>query len=187
MIRAYWDSIEYIARYRYPSQWEDMFQVGLMGLMKALKRLDRDRVKSLDAWVFLNVRGMMFNVRQFPETLSLNESSAEGEEYIDLFEADDDSTKVLVDDLLSILPKREAFIIRMIHFRGYQRTELGKMFGLSSMRIGQLEKRALNQLGVALVSTLDTRENSVASRGGRGHVKHVQTICADTYALPLAA
>lgn len=166
-------------------------QLGLMGVVKAIKNVDRDRVKSLDAWVYLNAKGMMFNARQFPDCASLNEiAMSRGDdpvEYIDLLPSEDDNTEVLVDDLLNQLPKREAFIIRMIHFRGYRRTELGKMFNISSMRIGQLEQQGLKRLGVALVSTLDTRDDSVASRGERGHVKHAQTISADSDALLLAA
>jgi RNA polymerase sigma factor (sigma-70 family) len=167
-----------------------MLQLGLMGVVKAAKNVNPDRVKSLDAWVFLNAKGMMFNARQFPECLSLNAVVSNDEEehveFIDLLPSEDDNTEVLVDNLFSALPKREAFILRMIQ-RGYLRTEIARMFNLSSMRIGQLEKRGLERLGVALVSTLDTRDDSVASRGERGHVKHAQTISADDSALLLAA
>ena len=137
LIKAYWDSIDYIAWARFPKQREDMFQWGMIGLLKAIDKIDIERVKSVDAWVYLNVRGSMLNARQFKTTVSLDDE----ENFIHpaVFDEYDEG-------LLDSLPKREALIVRLIHLENYKRTEVAKMFNLSSMRIGQLEKRALEKL-----------------------------------------
>ncbi len=147
LVKAYWKSIEGISFHRYPKQQEDMFQFGMMGLLKAIDKVDRERVKSLDAWVFLNVRGMMFNARQFKPTVSLDAKIDEYEDeptaFLDLLEAEDSMDDLEVADYLKSLPRREASILQLIHVHGFKRTEIGRAMGLSSMRVGQLEKRAI--------------------------------------------
>lgn len=153
LVEAYWKSIEYIAWRDYPYNCEDMFQVGMIGLLKAIRRLDRDRVKSLDAWVFLNVRSVMRNERKFPSTESLDvevERRAPGH-YAKLITFKDqlvaeDHYDLELNETLDTLPTREALILRLIHLENYKKTEIAKMFDLSSMRIGQLEQQALNRL-----------------------------------------
>jgi len=151
LCRAYEKSIQYIAYDRFRDQYEDMTQVGMMGLLKAIERLDLSRVKSLDAWVFLNVRGMMLNVTRPKPTESLDfmiEQFGEGS-FLSLVA--DDANDVYANDLLDALPDREAFIIRAIHLMKYNRREVGRLLNLSSMRIGQLEQRGLATLRSALI------------------------------------
>lgn len=72
LIRAYWKSINVIAWDLFPRQQEDMVQVGMIGLLNALDKLDVDRVKSLDAWVHLNARGEMLKARRFKPTFNID-------------------------------------------------------------------------------------------------------------------
>jgi RNA polymerase sigma factor (sigma-70 family) len=72
LVKAYWDSISYLAHAKYPRHKEDYFQIGMMGLLKAIDRIDPKRVKSKDAWVWLNVKGMMYNARNWRQDLSLD-------------------------------------------------------------------------------------------------------------------
>jgi len=72
LIKAYWDSIQYMAWDFNERNQDDLFQVGLLGLIKAAKTVDVKRVRSLDAWVFLNVRGAMRNLRRFKQDYSLD-------------------------------------------------------------------------------------------------------------------
>lgn len=149
LIKAYMVSIRVIAL-DFPQEHEDMIQIGLMGLMKALRRLDRNRVKSLDAWVFLNVRSMMRNARKFKPCGSIEalEDLASFEELnnfkatVKLPATEDEEP----NDMLDALPKREALIIRLIHLENYKRTEVAQMFGITSARIGQLEQQGLQRL-----------------------------------------
>src|SRR6188472_1821937 len=84
LVLAYWNSIQYIAWSKYRNQKEDMFQWGMIGLLKAIRTVDPKRVRSLDAWVWLNVKGMMDNYfkptpdhdwldRQVTETMTLSD------------------------------------------------------------------------------------------------------------------
>jgi hypothetical protein len=74
LVKAYWSSVANISwQYSYRQEKDDMFQVGMIGLLNALDRLDVRRVKSLDAWVYLNVRSAMRNARMFPATESFDE------------------------------------------------------------------------------------------------------------------
>jgi len=146
LVKAYWNSVRYIAWSRFPDQEEDMFQVGMIGLLKGIDRIDPKRVKSKDAWIFLNVRGMILNITQPKKTESLNEMLNEDTEFLEMLPAKEEDTDFEVDDILSCLPPREARIIKLVHVEQYKRTEVAKMFGVSSMRIGQLEKRALDKL-----------------------------------------
>jgi RNA polymerase sigma factor (sigma-70 family) len=93
IVKAYWKSIEYIAWSRYRNQKEDMFQWGMIGLLKAIRTVDVTKVKSLDAWVWLNVRGMMNNYfrpqpmhssldEQVTETLTLSEVLGQDENFV---------------------------------------------------------------------------------------------------------
>jgi RNA polymerase sigma factor (sigma-70 family) len=144
LVRAYQKSIEYMVWDMFNGD-EDMVQVGLMGLLKAIDRLDISRVKSVDAWVFLNVRGTMLNARKFKKHVSLDNFYDANEPYEIEIEEDFD-TPVYVQNLLKRLPKRESLILRLIYFHDWKRTEVGKLLGVSSMRIGQLEQRSLNFL-----------------------------------------
>ena len=71
LIRAYEKSINVIAWDLFPRQQEDMVQIGMIGLLKALDRLDVKRVKSLDAWIYLNARGEMLKSRRFKPTFNI--------------------------------------------------------------------------------------------------------------------
>lgn len=150
---AYKNSIEYMAIDKFPGlkDHEDMIQIGYMGLLKAIDRLDISRVKSVDAWVYLNVRGAMLNAfavkSQFRRR---NHDSLENyygidEPYEIPMEIEFDNP-AYADLLLKRLPEREAFIIRSIYFDDLKRTEVAKEMGVSSMRVGQLEQRALKFL-----------------------------------------
>ena len=148
LIKAYWDSVSYMAWEKNKTdehRKEDAFQWGMIGLLKAIRTIDPKRVKSKDAWVWLNVRGMMNNAKRFPQHESLEDFWGENEPY-QIPDVQDLDTKIYLDGLLDRLPKRESFILRLVYFHDLRRTEIGKIMGLSSMRVGQLEKRALKTL-----------------------------------------
>jgi len=136
LVRAYWDSISYLAWAKYPNQKEDMFQVGMLGLLKAIERIDPKRVKSKDAWVWLNVKGMMYNIIQPKPTVPLVLEIEPGRE-------DDKDFDLIIKDL----PARKRLILSLIYKHDWRRTEIGKLLGISSMRVGQIEQEAL--VGIA--------------------------------------
>lgn len=140
IIKAYWKSISYIAHARYPAYEEDMFQVGLMGLLKAISRIDVNRVKSIDAWVWLNVRGEMFNVKLAKPTLPI---VIESERFA--IEEDKDP-KIYMQQAFEVLNERDRYILDSIYYKNKTRQALGKELGITGMRVGQLEQRALKQL-----------------------------------------
>lgn len=152
LVKAYQDSISGMARAMYPRYWEDYSQVGLMGLLKAIDRIDPKRVKSKDAWVWMNVRGAMYDfaqykgkeVRRYAFERSYEEwvgkSGNQMVELLDPYRADD------FDLLLYKLPAKWRLILSLIYRHDWDRTQIAKLFNLSSMRIGQIEKEALEYL-----------------------------------------
>ena len=143
LIKAYWDSIQYIAWEKFPKEQEDMFQWGMIGFLKALRRLDRTRVKSLDAWVFLNVRSVMLNAykRDNTEFILIDEVKHQIAD-----KPEDLDTEIAINVCLQNLPTRERQILKKIYWDDLSRIEIGRQFGISSMRVGQLEQRALERL-----------------------------------------
>lgn len=77
LIKAYWDSIAYIAWSYSPDEKDDMTQVGLIGLLKAIDKIDVKRVKSKDSWVYLKVRSEILKARKTKEELPLHEGIEE--------------------------------------------------------------------------------------------------------------
>ncbi len=69
MVFSYMSSIGYIAWERYREDQEDMFQWGMIGVLKGIRTIDIKRVKSPDAWIFLNARSMMANHKPKRENL----------------------------------------------------------------------------------------------------------------------
>lgn len=142
LIKAYEDSIKYLAWTKYPSQKEDMVQVGMMGLLKAIDRIDVNRVKSKDAWVWLNVKGMMYNVTQSKPTELLEVWHTDGQAVTD------DLTHEVIDInwAISKLPARQRLIYKLIYEKGWYKTEIADLLGISSMRVGQIEQQILTKL-----------------------------------------
>lgn len=136
LVKAYWDSISYLAWATNPQQKEDYFQVGMMGLLKAIDKIDPNRVKSKDAWVWLNVKGMMYNIIPPKPTIPLNDVIYEQTDQ------NSDQFDLMIDDL----PARDKLILSLIYRHDWHRTEIADLLGISSMRVGQLEKRALDNL-----------------------------------------
>ena len=89
LIRAYSDSIKYMASQFYGED-DDLIQVGYMGLLKAIDKIDVNRVKSKDAWVFLNVRGAMINLRRFPKIPHLEDKISDELTLGDTLKAEED-------------------------------------------------------------------------------------------------
>ena len=61
LLLAYRDGVHRIVCGWYTRNREDMMQWGMMGVIKAARAIDPKRVKSKDAWVWLNVKGMLLN------------------------------------------------------------------------------------------------------------------------------
>lgn len=147
LVKAYWHSIEQIAWYHYRDHKEDYLQIGMMGLLKAIDRIDVQRVKSKDAWVWLNVKGMMFNKKPPKRTLPLQGFALDDESERDsIADKNDPFTEVEFDMLLGGLTARQRVILSLIYRHDWDRTQIAKLFNLSSMRIGQIEKEALEYL-----------------------------------------
>jgi len=111
-----------------------------MGLLKAISRIDVNRVKSIDAWVWLNVRGEMFNVKLAKPTLPI---VIESERFA--IEEDKDP-KIYMQQAFEVLNERDRYILDSIYYKNKTRQALGKELGITGMRVGQLEQRALKQL-----------------------------------------
>lgn len=89
LIRAYWDSVQYIAWSKNLvsiERQEDMFQWGMIGLIKGIKSIDPSRTKSKDAWIWMNVKGMMFN--HYKSALDIDARSLDEELKDDLLLSD---------------------------------------------------------------------------------------------------
>lgn len=50
------------------------------------------------------------------------------------------------DVMIRDLPTRQRLILSLIYRHEWKRTEIGKLLGISSMRVGQVEQQALKKL-----------------------------------------
>ena len=136
LVLAYWNSVRYLAGVLFPRYKEDMFQVGMIGLLKAIDKIDPGRVKSKDAWVWLNVKGMMLNAPKVKPTLAIDEwtetyTEDEGRDF---------------DLMIGRLSARKKLILSLIYRHDWRRTEIAKLLNISSMRVGQIEQEALEEI-----------------------------------------
>lgn len=144
LVKAYWDSISYLAWANFPYARDDYFQVGMLGLLKAIDRIDPKRVKSKDAWVWLNVKGMMKNVVQPTPTVSLNELMSEKSEYIDQLE--DKADFIARIDLLDAAATDDP----AAYLDNYRSQTIDHKTVLERYNRGELSLRALgNELGIS--------------------------------------
>jgi RNA polymerase sigma factor (sigma-70 family) len=125
LIRAYWKSINVIAWDLFPRQQEDMVQVGMIGLLRALDKLDVDRVKSLDAWIYLNARGEMLKARRFKPTWN-----------IDFIEPQVDPTDIDEQVDLTIALEQGSLDSARDYLEGYQPRLLSLRLKLRAIRAG---------------------------------------------------
>ncbi|MBQ9599240.1 MAG: sigma-70 family RNA polymerase sigma factor, partial [Clostridia bacterium] len=54
--------------------------------------------------------------------------------------------KVLVDEILSVLSKREREVIIFRYFRGKTQSEIAKYIGVSQVQVSRIEKKALERI-----------------------------------------
>jgi RNA polymerase sigma-B factor len=75
---------------------------------------------------------------------TLNEHLASDD--ADMFQAED---RLVVDQLLSLLPRREQLMVRLRYFDGMTQTEIAERLGISQMHVSRLLARSLDTLRAA--------------------------------------
>jgi RNA polymerase sigma factor for flagellar operon FliA len=151
-------------------QLDDLVAAGTEGLLDALRRSDSDRGKAFQFYASLRIRGAIFDELRASDWLSRRERlAARAHE-------DNCTTVVGFDDLpegyaevrdgaasplevaelrsehaelaeaVSRLPEREANIVAMHYFRGYEFREIASELNVSKPRISQLHARAVSML-----------------------------------------
>lgn len=130
------------------ADWEDLLQVGKIGLLKAIRNFDPSKGYSFstfavscikwEAWAHLRNLKDLRRVRQF-HFLSLERSlTDEGDSsFRNIISADDDVTAVMVDEFLQRLPKREKTLV-LYRLRGATQSEVAKRLGLSQAHVSRL-------------------------------------------------
>lgn len=146
--------VGYIAfdRYRsYPHiDMEDIVSEGMIGVLQAIRGIDFEKVKSVDAWVALCAKRKMINFVNHSQnrlTEALEDWNT-GQEEIDY------DLPIYVADLLKHLEKREQLVLRLRYFKGWQQKEIAKALGCSVPNVWYIEQQALKKLRTYTTSSL---------------------------------
>jgi len=138
----------------------DMLSEGCLGLVKAARRFDPARPVRFISYAALAVRhgiirAIIDSMRHAHESLDSPVFDEEGETLMDNLASDGNNPEEEaeahdVGRSLSLLNKRERFIIEERHWKEKTLDEVGKSLGIKRERVRQIEARALLKLRCAL-------------------------------------
>ncbi|AUN11229.1 sigma-70 family RNA polymerase sigma factor [Clostridium botulinum] len=151
-------------QFKHKYSYEDLFQEGCLGLMKAANRFNSSRGIKFSTYAYPYVDGQILRMiesdkwygknrkerfeKSAPYSLDAAIKGLENEmPYINLIGNDDFNfekieVKILVDELPSDLKD----IVNMIYIEGFTQTEIAKIIGCSQISISRLKKEALDYL-----------------------------------------
>lgn len=131
------------------ADWDDLFQVGRLALLKAIRNYDAERETTFssyaisfihwDVWNYLRdlkrLRTSHIKVLSTDHPLCAKEISM-----LDTLSTDDDITTVQVKEFLNSLPNRERELV-LYRVNGTTQEEIAERLGLSQAHISRLLKR----------------------------------------------
>ncbi len=122
--------------------------MGLMGLLNAAKNVKIEKMKSLDAWVFMNVRGDMRNMRRFRQNDSLDLfRDAPPGAYVD---ARDDEDNLIRHIDLKIALERGSIEAARAYLEGYEPMRDDPQRSIERYHRGEIGITALSrELGIS--------------------------------------
>ncbi|MEY8763409.1 MULTISPECIES: sigma-70 family RNA polymerase sigma factor [Clostridium] len=151
-------------KYRHRYEYEDLMQVGYVGLMRAIKAFDENRgTKFITfAWVYIkreilryirddrwflarNMNERMYNA-QIVTSLDICVGEKKDTPIGDFISVEDSIPDWDLQNAIQSLPCELSSIIRLKYFCGYRQQEIGNKLGMSQTMVSRKEKKALNIL-----------------------------------------
>jgi RNA polymerase sigma factor (sigma-70 family) len=140
-----------------------LFQEGILGLIKAVERFDWRRGRKFSTFATPKVEGAIrdflkseFKRSKIEEPEEAKAAGKEGQEIvskIDRFIGQRSRSpeekligQISIKQLIARLPKKEGKIIQLRYLDGLTLEKIGRIVGLSTERVSQLEKRALKKM-----------------------------------------
>lgn len=154
----------YYQRYNHRYEYEDIFQTGCIGLVKAVNNFDESRGYKFITYAYPLVKGEIcryiqndkwFLAKNRKERLyktapigSLDVCVGEKEDtpLVDFISAEDRISSFDLHYALRKLSKDLFIIIKLKYFYGYSQKEIGNMMGITQVQISRREKAALKNL-----------------------------------------
>ncbi|WP_434302634.1 sigma-70 family RNA polymerase sigma factor [Clostridium botulinum] len=152
------------SQFKHKYTYEDLFQEGCVGLMKAANRFDSNRGIKFSTYAYLYVDGAILIMarddkwygknrkerfeKSAPYSLDAAIKGLENEmPYINLIGNDDfNFEKIELKMLVDELPNDLKDIVNMIYIEGFSQTEIAKIIGCSQISISRLKREALEYL-----------------------------------------
>ncbi|MFL0196439.1 sigma-70 family RNA polymerase sigma factor [Clostridium sp. WILCCON 0269] len=146
--------------------YDDMFQTGCLGLVKATRDFDESRGMKFSTYAYIKIKGELLNsIRSDKWCLGKNEEDrlkTKAPYSLDAFvnAADGNGTtfmelmidkEEILEDLdlrtaLNNLPKNLKTVIRLKYFYGFSQQEIGRILNTNQSYVSRLESKAINVL-----------------------------------------
>ncbi|EPY2291003.1 sigma-70 family RNA polymerase sigma factor [Clostridium sporogenes] len=151
-------------QFKHKYTYEDLFQEGCVGLMKAINRFDNSKKIKFTTYAYHCIDGAILRMirddkwygknrkerfeKSAPYSLDAAVKGLENEiPYINLIGNDDfNFEKIEIKMLVDELPNDLKDIVNMIYVEGFTQTEIAKIVGCSQISISRLKREALDYL-----------------------------------------
>lgn len=145
LLRVYEPMVGYIAyeRHRpYPHvDVDDVKQIGMIALAEAIERMKTQKVRSIDAWLSLVIRGRIDNYLR----LSQNRYCAPLDEEMEVT-AVDNLSRIEIRGAVKALNPHERKVIYLRYWQGWQLKEIAEEMGCTKENVWYIEKQAFKKL-----------------------------------------
>ena len=163
-------------------EFEDLLQLGYLGLVRAAKTFNEDKKIRFSTWAYPKIkyailqyanRDRNFNSKQgephkykiYSLNYEFDGNDGKPEKFEDIlitdnFFEDDEINKIFVQDLLNRLDKKELEIVRLYYFEDMNQREIAEIYNTSQVQISKTLRRAINKLKE---TTKNTRQNILSS------------------------
>jgi RNA polymerase sigma-B factor len=151
-------------------QFDDLVQVGAIGLMKAIERFDLDRGVQLPTYAIPTIAGEIrrhLRDRVSPIKMPRPQSGAAAERppFVESLSADGDDfplpgvlergfelgeDRVALERAFRVLDSRERRVLQLSYFAGLPQSRIGRELGISQIHVSRLARRALDKLRAEL-------------------------------------
>ena len=134
---------------------DDLFQAGMVGMMKALNNFDRTLGMRFSTYAVPMMRQVACALDAVSEPVSFFEPAfSDGEDGMQLIDqladekenADSWSERIALAEALKQVPERELAVLKMRYFDGKTQNEISEKVGVSQAQVSRLEKSAVARL-----------------------------------------
>lgn len=148
-------------------EFEDLLQLGYLGLVRAAKTFNEDKKIKFSTWAYPKIkyeilqyatRDRNFNLKQgephsykiYSLNYEFDGNDGKPEKFEDILMTDnsfedDEINKIIVQDLLNGLDKKESEIVRLYYFEEMKQWEIAEIYNTSQVQISRTLREAINK------------------------------------------